>query len=101
MNNYRPISILRTFYKIFENSHTCARFTPSEFQIQSPSAWVHQIQIPIDKSFCFLDSNTLLVNSQSQVDAIYLDFSNAFYLVQHAMLLHKRDETGLPAAYVT
>jgi hypothetical protein len=49
----------------------------------------------------FLDFNTLLVNSQRQVYAIYLDFNKAFDFVLHALLLRKRDETGLPPAYVT
>jgi len=43
----------------------------------------------------FLDFITLLVNSQRQIDVIYLECSKTFDLVLHALLPRKRDETGL------
>jgi hypothetical protein len=46
-------------------------------------------------------TSLLPVNSQRQVDAIYLDFSITFDLVLRALLLRKRDEMGLPPTYVT
>jgi hypothetical protein len=48
----------------------------------------------------FLDYITPLVSSQSQVDAIYFDFSSAFDLVSHTLLLGKLSSFGLTSAYV-
>jgi hypothetical protein len=99
--NYRPISILRTFSKIFENSHTChvshhlkSKFNPLQHgYIKSKSTPTNLVAL--------LDFNTLLVNCQRQVDIIYLDFRNTFDFVLHALLLHKLDEIGLPPACAT
>jgi hypothetical protein len=43
----------------------------------------------------FLDFLTPVVRGQRQTDAIYFDFSNAFDLVPHKMLLHKLSSFGL------
>jgi hypothetical protein len=49
----------------------------------------------------YLDYITPLVSSQRQVDAIYFDFSSAFDLVSHALLLSKLSSFGLSSAYVS
>jgi sarcosine oxidase/L-pipecolate oxidase len=48
----------------------------------------------------YLDYITHLVSSQRQVDAIYFDFSSAFDLVSHTLLLGKLSSFGLASAYV-
>jgi hypothetical protein len=49
----------------------------------------------------YLDYITPLVKSQRQVDAIYFDFSIAFNLVSHTLLLGKLSSFGLTIAYVS
>jgi hypothetical protein len=49
----------------------------------------------------YLDYITPLVSSQRQVDATYFDFSSAFDLVSHTLLLGKLSSFGLTSAYVS
>ena len=91
MNNYRPISILKTFSKIFEiiilqhvSHHFRSKFNPRQHGfIKSKSTST--------KLVVYLYFITLLVHPQLQGDAIYFDFSNSFDLVPYALLLRKLD----------
>jgi hypothetical protein len=49
----------------------------------------------------YLDYITPLVRSQRQVDDIYFDFSSAFDVVSHTLLLRKLSSFGLTSAYVS
>ena len=49
----------------------------------------------------YLDYISPLVCSQHQVGVIYFDFSSAFHLVSHTLLLNKFSAYGLSDSYVT
>jgi hypothetical protein len=93
--NYRPISILNTFSKIFELiiydhvSHSFkSKLNPCRHGFTKSKSTITNLLTCIE----FI---TLLVSSQSQVDAIYFDLSSAFDLVSHTLLLQKLRAFGL------
>ena len=101
VNNYRPISILNTFSKIFEFviyeqvfHYVKSKFNPSQHGFMKSKSTATNL-------VAYLDFIAPLVHSQRQVDSIYFDFSNAFDLVSHEMLLRKLSDFGLSAGYVS
>jgi hypothetical protein len=99
MSNYRPISILKSFSKLFEFiihdyvSHY-AKFNQNQHGFTRNESTVSNV-------VTFLDFLTPAVCSQHQADAIYFDLSNAFSLVSYNMLLHKLGSFGFSDAYVS
>jgi hypothetical protein len=79
MSNYRPISILNNFSKLFEfiiHDHILhyAKFNPNQHGFtRTKSTGTNLVT--------FLDFLTPVVHGQHQADAIYLDLFNAFDLV--------------------
>jgi hypothetical protein len=57
-------------------------------------------RFPLTNLVTFLDNVTALVCSQGQTGSIYFDFSNAFHIIPHDLLLHKLDKYGLPSGYL-
>lgn len=95
VGNYRPISILSVFSKVFE-SLLCPILT-AHFKVDLA---------PQQHGFCAKKSTTTnllhyvndlskLVDSRKQVDSIYTDFSSAFDKVDHKILLHKLSNIGI------
>jgi hypothetical protein len=98
MSNYRPISILNNFSKLFEfiiHDHVSyyAKFDPNQYGFTRTKPTVTNF-------VTFLDFLTTIVRGQRQADAIYFDLSNAFDLVPHNILLHKLGSFGFSDAYV-
>jgi hypothetical protein len=99
MSNYRPISLLNNFSKLFEFiihddvSHY-AKFNPNQHGFTRTKSTVTNL-------VTYLDFLTPVVRGQRQADAIYFDVSNAFDLVPHNMLLHKLGFFGFSDAYVS
>jgi hypothetical protein len=86
MSNYRPISILNNFSKLFEfiiHEHVShyAKFNPNQHGFTRAISTVTNL-------VTFLDFLTPVVRGQRQADAIYFDVSKALDLVPHNMLLH-------------
>jgi hypothetical protein len=99
--NYRPNSILNNLSKVFE-------FVISDHVSYYLQSKLNCCQHGFIKSrsttsslVTYLDYITPLVSSQRQVDAIYFDFSSAFDLVSHTLLLGKLSSFGLTSAYVS
>jgi hypothetical protein len=99
-SNYRPISILNNFSKLFE------LFTQGyisyflKFKLNPCQHGFTKSKSTISNLVTCLEFITSLVTSQGQADAIYFDLSSAFDLVPHTLLLHKFSASGLLDDYV-
>jgi hypothetical protein len=99
MSNYRPISILNNLSKLFEfiiHDHVShhAKLNPNQHGFTRTKSTITNL-------VTFLDFLAPVVHGQGQADAIYFDFSNAFDLVPHNMLLHKLGFFRFSYAYVS
>lgn len=94
--NYRPISILSTFSKLFESV-----LYPIIYHHVDNIISIHQHGFRSGRSVqtnlvSYLTDISLEVgNNTSQVDAIYTDFSSAFDKVNHMILLHRLESAGI------
>lgn len=95
MSNYRPISILNCFAKVFEG----VVFT------QVYNHFVHLLS-PCQHGFVkkrststnlltYVQELCLTFQAKKQVDSIYTDFAKAFDRVNHAILLKKMHHLGI------
>jgi hypothetical protein len=89
VSNYRPISILNTFSKLFEfvvhdhvSHYLKSKLNPCQHGFTKYKSTITNL-------VTYLDFITPLVSSRGQVDAIYFDLSSAFDLVPHTLLLQK------------
>jgi hypothetical protein len=99
--NYRPISILNNFSKVFEfviYDHVSHYF---QSKLNCCQHGFIKSRSTTSNLVTYLDYITPLVSSQRHVDAIYFDFSSAFDLVSHTLLLGKLSSFGLTSAYVS
>ncbi|KAG6441632.1 hypothetical protein O3G_MSEX001902 [Manduca sexta] len=93
--NYRPISILSTFAKIFE-----VLVYPYVYNLVKNQISPHQHGFMLKRStnsnlLNYIDDVALAVDAGYQVDAIYTDFSKAFDKVNHTLLLKKLNHFGV------
>jgi hypothetical protein len=98
VSNYRPISILNNFSKVFEyimHDHVSHYFT---HKLNPCQHGFTKSKSTVTNLVTYLDFVTPLVCSHHQV-AVYFDPSSAFDLVPHS-LLHKVNDYGLFAGYI-
>lgn len=95
VNNYRPISILPTLGKVFEKLisrqltwHLKQYMSDNQHGFLSKRSTATNL-------VSFIDSVIKDVDSRSSVDVIYADFSKAFDLVNHSILLKKLATFGI------
>jgi hypothetical protein len=81
VNNYRAVAILNAYSKIFEFVVHEHGFTKTKLTIMN--------------FVTFPDTATLTVCSRGQFDPIYFDFSSAFYLVFHSLILDTFRNSGV------
>jgi hypothetical protein len=100
VSNYRPISILNTFSKIFElaihdhvSHYLKSKLNPYQHGFTKSKSTITNL-------VTYLDFITPLVSYQGQADAIYFDLSSAFDLVPHTLLLQKVSAFGLTGGCV-
>jgi hypothetical protein len=100
VSNYRPISILNNFSKLFEliihdhvSHYLKSKLNPCQHGYTKSKAAITIL-------VTCLDFITPLVGSQGQADAIYFGRSSAFDFVPHILLLQKFSAFGLSGDYV-
>jgi hypothetical protein len=93
--NYRPVSILNNFSKVFEfvihdyvSCYVQSKLNCCQHGFIKPRSSTSNL-------VTYIDYITLSVTSQRHIDAIYFDFSSAFDLVQHTLFLAKLSSVGL------
>lgn len=89
ITNYRPISILCTFAKVFESlvythiyNHVRNQLSPFQHGFMTKRSTNTNL-------FQYVDDVAVIIDNSGQVDAIYTDFSKAFDKVNHSILLEK------------
>jgi hypothetical protein len=99
VGNYRPISLLNNFSKFFEfvvHSHMSHYFSskldPNQHDFVKTKSTTTNLMTYLDFISPFVFSE--------QVDSVYFDFSSAFDLVPHSVLLHKLCAYSLSDSYV-
>lgn len=95
VRNYRPISILCTFSKVFESLmrdhlYLYTKLTLSDTQ----HGFMHNRSI-ISNLLEYTDYLCMSLDKRIQVDTVYTDFSKAFDKVNHAILLEKLGSFGI------
>jgi hypothetical protein len=100
VSNYRPISILNIFSKLFElvahvhvSHYLKSKLNPCQHGFTKSKSTITNLAT-------YLDFIAPLVSYQSQADAIYFDLSSALDLVPHTLLLQKLSAFGLSGGYV-
>jgi hypothetical protein len=97
LSNYRPISLLTSFSKIFENviyerlvKHVSA------YDILSKAQYRFRTNISTDNAICQLTNNILkAVDNKQLVEGMFCDLSKAFDCVVHETLLNKLEYYGV------
>ena len=89
VNNYRPVSLLCGFAKVFEKVvHKRIYFYLSPMISEVQHGFLKGRSV--ESNLCsFLNFVAPIVSSRGQVDAIYFDMSKAFDRVNHDLLLQK------------
>jgi hypothetical protein len=100
VTNYRPISILNNFSKIFESvvhDHLSSNF---KFKLHPSQHGFIKSKSTVTNLVTYLNDVLPSVCSQGQFDCVYFDLSQAFDKVPHTLLLNKLNNFGLSSLYV-
>ena len=94
ITNYRPVSILSAFAKVFEISIYKRIFAQVKDIISDNQHGFFNGRSTISNLACFTQFTGQALDGQKQVDVIYTDFSKAFDRVDHLMFLQKLVDLG-------
>lgn len=89
VKNYRPISILSCFSKLFESIVYPVIFRLVDSSISDSQHGFRRGRSIVTNLVPYISNVSNEVDSGRQVDAIYTDFSSAFDRVNHSILLRK------------
>lgn len=93
--NYRPISLLNCFCKIFERMVYNTIIRSIVLRLSDAQHGFLQGRSTVTNLVSFLSSIAPTVEKSGQVDAIYFDLAKAFDSVNHSILFSKLEAIGL------
>ena len=94
IGNYRPISLLCNFSKIFETIVYKHIYSGVKMYISPLQHGFIDRRSTITNLVCFTQFTAEAIDERKQVDAVYLDFQKAFDQIDHYILLHKLKAFG-------
>lgn len=95
IENYRQITIICNFAKVFEIALHNVLYPHIEGQISVHQHGFVKNRSTVSNLFCITQYVAQYMDLNGQVDVLYTDFSKAFDRVDHHLLLHKLDLAGL------
>jgi hypothetical protein len=99
VKNYRPISVLSNFPKIFEifvHNHLSNLF---KHRINPPKHGFRKCNSITTNLVNYLNSILPSVCTKSQIDSVYLVLSSSLDIFSHNIVLHKLSNFGLSSSY--
>nr|CAH7756409.1 unnamed protein product [Callosobruchus chinensis] len=94
VSNYRPISVLSPFAKLFE-SIIYARIYSSVKHVITPTQYgFMKNRSTVSNLMVLTQYVSQIIDERGQVDVIYTDFTKAFDKVDHKLLVSKMDKFG-------
>jgi hypothetical protein len=94
IQNYRPVSILSPFAKVFEMAVYDRIFEQVRLMISPNQHGFFSNRSTISNLACFSQYVAVALDNRMQVDVIYTDFSKAFHRVNHTIFLNKCANMG-------
>jgi hypothetical protein len=99
VSNYRPISILNKFSKIFEFIVYDHLYNFFKYRLNPSQHGFHKFNSTATNLVTYLNSIIPSVSSQGQTDSVYFELTRAFDIVPHNILC-KLSNFGLSSNYV-
>ena len=100
IENYRPISIISNFAKVFEKCIYNRIFAQIKPLITTKQHGFFQSRSTTTNLMCFLQYCCAGLNEKLQIDAIYTDFSKAFDRLDHGIIATKMSLLGFHPSLV-
>jgi hypothetical protein len=94
IKNYRPITILNNFSKVFESILYNVIYLATKNYIISEQHGFFSSRSTTTNLICLTDYLNKVLDMQKQADVIYIDLSKAFDSINHKILLNKLDHLG-------
>ena len=94
-SNYRPISLLPIFSKVFEKAVFPHIYNHVQNSLDINQHGFVKGHSTVTNLVSYTDYLSTVINNRGQVDSTYLHFSKAFDSVNHRLLLYKLSHYGL------
>lgn len=101
ISNYRPISIISVFAKIFELAVYPIFFSQFKANIAPEQHGFLKARSTTTNLTSFVEDLVEVMDAGNSVDAIYTDFSKAFDTVSHTLLIQKLEIIGVTGNMLT
>jgi hypothetical protein len=101
VSNYRPISVLNSFSKIFEFIIYDHLYCFFKYRLNPSQHGFHKHNSTTTILVTYLNTAVPYVNTQGKTDSVYFDLSNAFDIVPHNLLLRKLTNFTVSCVYIS